>query len=58
MEWKTLATLALGLGAGILGALVPATAPFALPVATLCLGAAIPQPKHWLTKKPKAPKAP
>lgn len=47
MDWKTLATVALGLGAGVLGALVPATAPFALPVAGLLLGAVIPQPRTW-----------
>jgi hypothetical protein len=47
MDWKTLATVALGLGAGALGALVPATAPFALPVAGLLLGTVIPQPRTW-----------
>lgn len=54
MEWKTLATITLGLGAGVLGVLVPATATFALPVAGILLGTVIPQPKTWTLGQPKA----
>lgn len=42
MTWLRLATIVAGLGAGVLGVLVPATAPFAIGTAGLLLGLAGP----------------
>lgn len=41
MTWQRLAFFVVGIGAGALGVLIPATAPFALPAATGIIGLAV-----------------
>ncbi len=49
--WQRMLTVVAAVGTGALGVFVPATAPFAIPAATLLLG--------WATKHPAdAPKEP